>query len=156
MNIEESNLFMNYSIFLKNLAIRVFDNLGPGHNEKIYHKALKTELDCYGILSDVERHVAVTYIDSKGNYHCLESERIDLFIHSNTNEWSGIVNVICELKAISKNIGEQERVQVRKYFNELKKHNVDCKYGIIINFPQPSSKEVKTEIEFEVIKNTIS
>ena len=145
-NTEE--LLNNYSIFIKNLAERVFENLGSGHNEKIYHKALKTELECHGILSDTERHVSVTYIDSKGFKHCLESERIDLFIHSNPNEWSQIKNVVCELKAISKNLGEPERIQVKKYFKELKKQNIYCDLGIIINFPQPTSKDTRTNVDF--------
>ena len=147
----KEELHENYTNFIKILAERVFNNLGSGHNEKIYHKALKTELECQGILSDTERHVAVIYIDSKGVNHCLESERIDLFIHSNPDNWSDIKNVVCELKAISKNIGEPERIQVKKYFKELKKQNISCDLGIIINFPQPSSKDTREIIDFETL-----
>ena len=58
-----------------------------------------------------------------------------------------------ELKAIQRNIQEPERVQVRKYFTELKKEGINAVYGIIINFPQPNSKETRKDIDYEVIHN---
>ena len=64
--------------------------------------------------------LSVKYIDSKGNSHVLESERIDIFIHNDKNDG----NIILELKAIMKPIGEMEKVQVRKYFPSYVLH--DC------------------------------
>ena len=49
---------------------------------------------------------------------------------------------------ISKNLGEPERIQVKKYFKELKKQNIHCDLGIIINFPQPTSKDTRTNVDF--------
>lgn len=145
---------------LTKLQNKVFDMsnnvnkcLGSGHTERIYHKALICELNCNNFIIDCERHVPVKYIDSKGFIHFLESERIDIFIHNNENYNEG--NIILELKAIQKPIQEQEKIQIKKYFNELKKDNIEISYGIIINFPQPSSKETRKNIDFEVVKNKV-
>jgi GxxExxY protein len=126
-------------------AKRVFESLGPGHNERIYHKALIYELNCLGIIIDTEMNIIVKYEDTLGNTHHLETERIDIFIHTH--------NIILELKAIQKDIQAQEKCQLKKYFNELNKMNRIVHYGIIINFRQPNSKEIPTEIEYCIIQN---
>ena len=127
----------------------VYKNLGPGHNERVYQKGLVCELNCRNILHDSERHISVKYIDSKNNSHVLESERIDIFLHKSELYNEG--NVIIELKATIKPIQEIEKVQVRKYFKELKKDKIDVSYGIIINFPQPSSKDIPEKILFAIV-----
>ena len=141
--------------FIYNISSRVFNNLGPGHNEQIYQKALLYEFMCNNINVDVER-----YIDSKGNKHHLVSERIDIFIHKDCNSiYSDLQknNVILELKAISKSLNFVEIVQINKYFKELEKEDVGVDYGILINFPQPSSKGVSNEIDFKIVyKNDMS
>ena len=125
---------------------RVFSELGIGHNERIYHKAMIYELHCRNISLDTEMNIVVKYKDSQGNNHCLESLRIDIFIHG--------FNIILELKAIQRKIQSQEIAQIKKYFNVLNKEGVKVPYGIIINFPQPSSnKEILTEIEYLVVEN---
>ena len=77
----------------------------------------------------------------------LASERIDIFIH---NE-----NVVLELKATAKPIQSHELAQIKKYFNELNKINITCVFGIVINFPQPTSKEIPSEILSQIIINDI-
>lgn len=132
------------------MASLVNQNIGPGHNEKVYQKALICELVCNGYIIDSERHIPVKYIDSRGNSHVLESERIDIFIHNDKDDG----NIILELKAIMKPIGEMEKVQVKKYFKELSKDQIKVNYGIIINFPQPSAKETREKIDYLVINNS--
>ena len=129
----------------------VYDNIGPGHNEKVYQKALICELMCRRFVIDSERHISVKYIDSLGKSHVLESERIDIYIHNNDKYNEG--DIILELKATMKPIQEAERVQINKYFKELKKDNIIVPYGIVINFPQPSSKDTHKDIFFKVFKN---
>jgi GxxExxY protein len=125
---------------------RIYEQLGSGHAESTYQKALLYELSLYNISIDIERHINVVYEDSKGNKHFLTSERIDLYIHKNNlfNE----SDIILELKAVSKSIQEQEIVQINKYVKQLKKDNIDIKFGIIINFPQPTSKSTSDNINF--------
>ena len=113
---------------------RVFDNLGIGHSEAIYHKALLHELNIYNLSIDSERNLNVIYKDSKGINHIVGSERIDLFIHNNNSNKLNEGNIILELKAIPKSISNKEIFQIKKYFRELTKEGVCYNYGIIINF----------------------
>ena len=132
------------------LSQRVFDCVGPGHSEQIYQKALAYELTIHGYQVDMEYHLDVVYIDSLGNKHRLVSERIDIFIHKNTDK--GLENnIILELKAVAKNMTYIEITQVNKYMKEFKKQDIEVDYGILINFPQPTSKSCNTDIEFIVI-----
>lgn len=147
MNNDLEPIDLEFNELLIKSSQTIFDQLGSGHNEKIYHKALKYELDCLNINSDTERHVNVVYIDSKKKEHILESERIDMYVFKDT------FDIILELKAISGNITSREIEQMNKYFRELKKEKKNIKYGIVINFPQPTSKEIKKNIEYKVIKN---
>jgi GxxExxY protein len=124
---------------------RVYQQLGAGHNESIYHKALVYELNCLGYNLDTEMNIVVRYTDSQGHSHALTSERIDIFIHGD--------NIVLELKATCKGIQTQELAQIKKYFNELNKLNIKCSYGIIINFPQPNAKEIPTEILSQIVSN---
>ena len=121
---------------------RVYNSLGPGHNERIYHKAMVYELNCKGLNIDTEMNVIVKYKDSDGFEHQLETERIDIFIHN--------YDVILELKAIQRDIQAQEKCQLNKYFNELSKINKKVKYGIIINFRQPNTKDIPKDIDFYI------
>ena len=113
---------------------RVYSELGIGHSEAIYQKALMYELNHCDMSIDIERNIDVVYTDSKGNDRVLGSERIDLFIHNNVLFNEG--NVILELKATPKCIGDKEIFQLKKYFRQCNKNKIYYSYGIIINFPQ--------------------
>jgi GxxExxY protein len=130
---------------LINACKKVYIQLGVGHTERIYHKALVYELACHSFNIDTEMNIVVKYEDSHGKSHHLESLRIDIFIHEH--------NIILELKAISRKIQAQELAQIKKYFNILNKDNIKLDYGIIINFPQPSTKEIDNEIEYLKVEN---
>ena len=130
-----------------NACKKVFQSLGFGHTERIYHKALVYELNCLNYNIDTEMNIIVKYKDSQGKLHNLESVRIDIFIHD--------LNIILELKAIHRKIQPQEIAQIKKYFNVLNKEQRSNKvdYGLIINFPQPSTKEASLEIEYLKVEN---
>ena len=134
--------FSENVIKILNSAIRVYDQLGPGHNERIYHKALVYELNCLGYNLDTEMNIIVRYKDSKGNIHSLETERIDIFIHEE--------KVFIELKAIQKQIQAQEKAQLEKYINELNKLSIFVSDALVINFPQPNNKEIPSKIDYFV------
>ena len=59
----------------------VYRQLGAGHAESTYQKALMYELNLYNLSIDIERNINVCYIDTQGNKHYLTSERIDLYIY---------------------------------------------------------------------------
>jgi len=136
-------------------AKRVYTQLGPGHSETTYQKALAHELQINNLIVDLERHLSVTYTDSMGNIHYLTSDRIDIFIHNDKNRDQepdiNNGNIILELKATQKGIQEQEIVQIKKYFRQLKKENTNINYGILINFPQPNSKFTTETIEHLIV-----
>lgn len=141
---------MSFDRVIVDSAQMVLNNLSLGHSEKIYHKGLHAELACKGFNLTSEYHLAVSYRDSKGEEHILESERIDIFIHRDPNSTFEEIkenNVILELKSI-KSIGNGESIQVQKYFNELNKKNINIKIGYIINFPKE-----KKEIDIVKIEN---
>ena len=140
---ENSNKSEHINI-IEQAANRVYNQLKTGHNEKIYHKAFVYELNCLGYNLDTEMNIIVKYIDSKGKSHNLETERIDIFIHEQ--------NILIELKAIQKEINNQEKAQIEKYINELNKLNIIVNNAIIINFPQPNNKIIPENIEFHVYK----
>lgn len=144
----QESLHSNECNIIIDACKRVYKCLGSGHSEKIYHKALIYELICLNFNIDTEKNIVVKYIDSQGYSHNLESERIDIFIHK--------YNIILELKAIQKQIQQQEINQINKYFNELNKLHELVTYGIIINFPQPNSKVIPNDIEYIVINNELS
>jgi len=146
---------------LKNKIISICNNiykqLGAGHNENIYHKALMYELNNLHIKADTEKHIYVKYIDLNNIEHTLVSERIDIYLHKDINSsFTDLQNspIIIELKAISKSLNNIEDFQVIKYFRELYKENTYPKYGIIINFQQPSNKFIMTnEVDYRIINN---
>ena len=121
------------------MAEEVYKNLGTGHTEFIYHSALEIELRNAKYDYEREKRVLINY---KG--YTLGEERIDLFIRDN--------NTIIELKAVINPPREIEIAQIYKYYNELKKAGINCKYGIIINFPQAGTKSAKDTIDFYEIK----
>ena len=129
-----------------NSSKRIYEQIGSGHAESTYQKALLYELNLNNLNVDIERHINVVYEDSKGFKHCLTSERIDLYIHK--NDFFKESDIVLELKAVSKTIQEQEIVQINKQIKQLKKDNIDIKFGIIINFPQPTSKSTADNINF--------
>ena len=139
LNSQDNNNTNHISI-IQQAAIRVYDQLKTGHNERIYHKAFVYELICLGYNLDTEMNIIVKYVDSKGKSHNLETERIDVFIHEH--------NILIELKAIQKEISNQEKAQLEKYINELNKININVSNAIVINFPQPNNKNIPSNIEF--------
>ena len=140
----ESNNKIDHISIIQEAANRVYEQLKTGHNERIYHKAFVYELICLGYNLDTEMNIIVKYVDSKGKSHNLETERIDVFIHTH--------NILIELKAIQKEINNNEKAQVEKYINELNKLSIVVNNAIVINFPQPNNKIIPDKIEFYIHK----
>ncbi len=128
------------------LAEKVFQGLGTGHTEFIYHRAMEIELQENHLVFETEKRVLITYLGNNGHQYTLGEERIDLYLVDE--------QVIIELKAIINAPKETEIAQVLKYQRELNKTGIDVKYGIIINFPQPGAKPAKEEIDFYEIHFT--
>ena len=107
----------------------LYDVLGPGHAEIVYHKALALELREMGIEYESEKRILVTYISNKVE-HTLSCERMDLYLPN--------YKCIIELKANASEIRPMDIAQLLKYFRARGK--IDA-MGVIINFPQASTSK---------------
>ena len=59
-------------------------------------------------------------------------------IHNEDN-----TKTVLELKAISRALNGTETTQLKKYFHQLKKTNIEVKNGLIINFNPLEPKELE-------------
>lgn len=136
INIEDGNIIIK----LNELSNKVFDILGTSHTEYIYHRALSMELQKLSILHEMEKRTVIMY-----ETFTLGEERIDIFLTNN--------NMIVELKAITAKPREPEFAQIRKYYRQFKQQKINVnKWGIIINFPQPSvNKQINNNIDIILI-----
>ncbi len=141
---DDINILQDNNKSLYKMAVNIYQQLGPGHSEYIYHRAMEVELRTHCINYETEKRVLILYKDKNNHTHTLGEERIDLFLQD--------TNTIIELKALITAPKETEIAQVHKYYRELKKVNVLSEYGIVINFPQAGAKSAKDNIDFYEIK----
>lgn len=133
---------MNFETYITNLSNLIFKQLGSGYVENIYHEALVRELNktFHGV--EKEKYIPVSYIDTDGIKHNLSYLRIDIFIHDTENNKVYLL----ELKA-TKNISDIEINQVNRYSDMLMKNfNINVNEAYIINFTQPSAKNIPDNI----------
>ena len=130
---------------IKEIANKVYSKLGTGHSEYIYHRAMEIELRNLNITYESEKRCVINYITDDNIFFSLGEERIDLYIYPSNNLISH--KIIIELKAVVNPPKENEIAQLLKYKRELHKINEIPSYGIIINFPQPSPKNIKDFVD---------
>ena len=103
-------------------AYEVFNQLGFGFLESVYHKAMIIELAKYDLKVESEKPLNVFYDDQVvGDFN------VDLFVEN---------TVLVELKSVQ-NLAKGHEVQLVNYLNGLRKE-----IGLLINFG-PSGVEVK-------------
>ena len=122
---------------IKKIAKDVFNELGSGHSESVYQKAMEVGLRLEKIPYENQRIVPIFY--KKYN---VGQEIPDIIVNEGNNG-----KVIVELKAVSSKLSLKEEVQVRKYMEVL---GIDK--GVLINFLQPDSKQTPDEPEIRVIE----
>ena len=111
-------------------AKEVYRVLGTGHSEAVYHKAMETELRINNISYSTKCPISINY---KG--HIVGYNEPDLLIHADND-----VVIVVELKATTYPPRETEKAQLQSYLRTL---NTKC--GVLINFPQPTSKITNSE-----------
>lgn len=111
---EGINKLLNDIIIITN---DIYNNIGPGYNEIIYHRAFEVALRLNGIAYNSE---VITPIMYKG--HNVGHGRVDLIINN---------VMIIELKAIANLNNNDSIIQIKNY---MKQHNISD--GLIINFGQ--------------------
>jgi GxxExxY protein len=92
---------------------RVFNTLGPGFTECVYHKAVEVEFRRCGIPYDSEVIVPITYEN-----HIVGHVRCDIVL----------TDCVIEFKSVAK-LNEDHRQQLRNYLKLLNKDS-----GLLVNF----------------------
>jgi GxxExxY protein len=100
-------------------CFKVHNELGPGFNEKIYHKALMISFEDSGLVYESEKTFDVFFEDKK-----VGAFRLDLLVEG---------KVIVELKALTGDVPEVFRYQVLSYLKASRLH-----VGLLINFGNKS------------------
>ena len=104
---------------IRSVAIRVWQSLGPGFSERVYHNAMEVGLRKSSIPYQTERIVPIMYDE-----HAIGNIRADLIVDS---------RIIVELKSV-KAIKDEHRIQTRMYMNLM-----NLSEGVLINFPNSGS-----------------
>tara|TARA_Y100000996_G_C22553669_1_gene654697 strand:+ start:1803 stop:2186 length:384 start_codon:yes stop_codon:yes gene_type:complete len=120
-----------------NSARNVFKELGPGFAECIYHRAFVYELQLNKLNVENKKCIPINYKNFNVGYG-----EADIVVHDTD------IHYILELKAISGNISEKEKIQLNTY-----RKNIDFPtIGYIINFPQPSTNSCKDDIDYIMLE----
>lgn len=102
--------------FYKNLGDEVFETLGVGYSERVYHNAMEVILRKHGISYETERIVPIVFEN-----HTIGNLRADLIVNN---------EIILELKAV-KTINSLMKKQAENYLKLT-----GLKNALVINFPQ--------------------
>lgn len=116
---------------LRTISKDIFNELGSGHSEAVYQKAFEVALRLEKIHYENQRVVPIFYKE-----HNVGEEKPDIIADT------GDEKIVIELKAVGAKLSKKEETQVEKYLEVM-----GIKKGILINFPQPNTKETPTEPE---------
>lgn len=139
----------NVEDLIKKCAQNVYDELGSGHSESIYHAAMEVELRSCGIFYSTKAPICLKYKDYMVGW-CIA----DLIIHTSktfrevNSETTNEVNsdIVVELKATTYAPRAAEKSQLLGYLRGL-----SLTTGFLINFPQPTSNRESTSVDFIVL-----
>lgn len=120
---------MEYLVRL--ISGHVWDSLGPGYSERVYHNAFEVALRMNSVNYETERIIPIFF-----QGHNIGNVRADLILDQ---------HMIVELKSVTK-IKEENRNQIKNYMRLT-----GLSIGMLVNFPSVSGP-----IEIEVFKKLIS
>ena len=125
--------------FIINICNNVFNSLGKGFNECIYHKAILVDLYKTNYKIETKKIIPIDYNGVNVGY--VESDVI--VYDKNTN-----IMIIIELKAQTIDLSYKEKFQVQKYMNNIENKNT---IGLVINFSQKNNTnyEVQSDIVYK-------
>jgi len=113
-------------VTMNELAVKIYESLGPGYSESMYHRAFEVLLRQQGIQYETERIVPIVF-----EGHTIGNLRIDLIVDG---------TVIVELKAIAK-LNDAAKIQAKNYLKLT-----GLPKAILINFPQSLTPGLHPEI----------
>ena len=138
--IDNDSNCQNMISLIINICNNVFNTLGKGFNECIYHKAILVDLYKTQYQIETKKIIPIEYNNVNVGY--VES---DVIVYDDINN----IMIIIELKAQTNDLSYKEKFQVQKYMNHLN-HTIDKKniIGLVINFSQKNNSilEVQTDI----------
>lgn len=102
-------------LLLHSSARQIWQTLGPGFSERIYHNAMEVCLRNAGMPYETERVIPVTFMN-----HTLGNLRADLIVDS---------RYVVELKSV-RTIKDEHRTQTKAYLKLL-----GLTEAVLINFP---------------------
>lgn len=117
------------------IAMKVHTALGPGFQEKIYHKALIHQLTDEGYNAEYEKEFNVVY-----NGRVVGNFRVDLLVNN---------KVIIELKAVT---GEMPKLFQTQTISYLKASSIEI--GLLLNFGNQSLEIKRFGNYHDYIHNT--
>lgn len=111
---------------LREMSEIVYEQLGPGHSESVYHNAMEVIMRNRNVSYSSEVVVPITFMGKAVGFH-----RLDTII-----QMPGSSKIVVEYKSISR-LRDQEEQQVRTYLK-----TTGYEVGVLINFGP--SLELKT------------
>jgi GxxExxY protein len=125
---------------IQKICQTIFQQLGQGHNECVYQKALVLEMYNTGARSvESEKQVPVFYTDTNNVQHTIGSERIDILVRFKSDI------ILIELKATIASPNDANLTQLKKYVKGLLQIGIIATEAVIINFSQ---KKDVNQVEF--------
>ena len=121
----------DYEFKYNEKEITVFNTLGKGFNECIYHKAILVDLYKTQYQIETKKIIPIEYNGVNVGY--VES---DIIVYDSEND----IMIIIELKAQTNDLSYKEKFQVQKYMNHIN-YNIDKKniIGLVVNFSQKNN-----------------
>ena len=111
---------------LRTLAVEIFEELGPGYSERVYHNAFEVLLRQNAIQYETERIVPIEFRN-----HTIGNVRADLIVNG---------SIVVELKS-AKTLNQTMRTQLLNYLKLT-----GYASGILVNFPLPPALACECEV----------
>ena len=110
------------------IAASIYEDIGPGYSESVYHRAFEVCLREKCIPYETERILPIVF-----HGHTIGNLRIDLLVNN---------DCIIELKAVSK-LSDSAKIQTKNYIKLT-----GIPRALLINFPQDSDTKLPHVLKF--------
>lgn len=115
-----------FRVDVNTMVNEIYNTLGSGHSERVYHNAMEVSLRELNIPYESERHVPIYYKE-----HVVGMARADIIVRKTT---------VLEFKTV-KSLNDAMISQAKKYLTQLK-----LRTAYLINFP-PGENQVAEIVE---------
>ena len=99
------------------MSRKIYETLGPGYSESVYHRAFEVLLRTNIVPYETERIVPIVF-----EGHTIGNHRIDLIVNG---------SCIVELKATASKLNDSAKIQTKNYMKLTGLTN-----ALLVNFPQ--------------------